>query len=169
MPPFLCVVPRAAGRALRAPVFQLYNERGAKSKRRRKIRPRTKSAREKNCEFVNDILIISTKIFNNPSMRGSGATERRQKKASLYGLPSFFFILVRRKSRLFGGLSFQLRYYSIMPQSSRSNSRRFSFGVSHFLFPSLLVSTRMGILFDRRKYAFICVFKSSNEWKRRYR
>ena len=123
----------------------------------------------KICEFVNDILIISTKIFNNPSMRGSGATERRQKKASLYGLPSFFFILVRRKSRLFGGLSFQLRYYSIMPQSSRSNSRRFSFGVSHFLFPSLLVSTRMGILFDRRKYAFICVFKSSNEWKRRYR
>lgn len=38
-------------------------------------------------------------------MRGSGATERRQKRASLTGFTLFFCFRVRRKSRLFGGLS----------------------------------------------------------------
>lgn len=51
--------------------------------------------------------------------------------------------------------------YSTTPQSRNRSSFRFSLGVNHFRFPSLLVRTLIGILFDRRRYAFICVFRSS--------
>lgn len=60
-------------------------------------------------------------------------------------------------------------YSSITPQSSKSNSFRFSLGVSHLRVPSRLLSTLIGISFDRRKYAFICVFKSSKLWNRKNR